>query len=128
MTAATPITTPTSVRTLRSLCAQRLEAEMATASVRFIVLGDRGAVDEDTGAIDGSGDSGHIVSYALEVPGITCPEAGKASILNGWRNFWDKKEKGAPIGSGRPGRQPSRQIVQRGGLRRGTLTPAGCHG
>src|SRR2546422_1199397 len=39
ITAATPITTPTSVRTLRSLCAQRLEAEMATASDKFIVVG-----------------------------------------------------------------------------------------
>src|SRR5439155_3998616 len=39
MTAATPITTPISVKTLRSLCAQRLEAEMATASDKFIVVG-----------------------------------------------------------------------------------------
>src|SRR5712691_6979574 len=37
ITAATPITTPMSVRMLRSLCAQRLEAEMATASEKFIV-------------------------------------------------------------------------------------------
>src|SRR6267143_4577827 len=49
MTAATPMTTPTSVRTLRSLCAQRLEAEMATASDRFIVLG-RGIDPGDTNA------------------------------------------------------------------------------
>src|SRR2546421_9126600 len=39
MTAATPITTPISVKTLRSLCAHRLEAEMATASDKFIVVG-----------------------------------------------------------------------------------------
>src|SRR5215470_6557031 len=39
MTAATPITTPMSVRALRSLCAQRLEAEIATASEKFIVDG-----------------------------------------------------------------------------------------
>src|SRR5258708_7503039 len=39
ITAATPMTTPMSVRTLRSLCAQRLEAEMATASDKFIVVG-----------------------------------------------------------------------------------------
>src|SRR5437763_447389 len=31
MTADTPMTTPTSVRTLRSLCAHRLDVEMATA-------------------------------------------------------------------------------------------------
>src|SRR6267154_3892535 len=49
ITAATPITTPTSVRTLRSLCAQRLEAEMATASERFIVVG-RGIDPGDTNA------------------------------------------------------------------------------
>src|SRR5215831_952669 len=41
MTADTPMTTPTSVRTLRSLCAHRLEVEMATASEKFIVLRDR---------------------------------------------------------------------------------------
>src|SRR6267378_4181419 len=49
MTAATPITTPISVRTLRSLCAHRLEAEMATASDKFIVVG-RGIEPGDTTA------------------------------------------------------------------------------
>src|SRR6266851_9454640 len=49
ITAATPITTPISVRTLRSLCAQRLEAEMATASDKFIVVG-RGIEPGDTTA------------------------------------------------------------------------------
>src|SRR5260370_8977450 len=49
ITAATPITTPTSVRMLRSLCAQRLEAEMATASDKFIVVG-RGIDPGDTNA------------------------------------------------------------------------------
>src|SRR6516162_11966568 len=44
MTADTPITTPTRVRTLRSLCAQRLEVEMATASEKFMVLRDRNGV------------------------------------------------------------------------------------
>src|SRR6266705_329045 len=44
MTADTPMTTPTSVSTLRSLCAQRLEVEMATASEKFMVLRDREAV------------------------------------------------------------------------------------
>src|SRR2546430_674714 len=39
MTAATPMTTPMSVRTLRSLCAQRLEVAIATASEKFIVDG-----------------------------------------------------------------------------------------
>src|SRR5215475_11385994 len=39
ITAATPMTTPMSVRTLRSLCAQRLEEAIATASERFIVDG-----------------------------------------------------------------------------------------
>src|SRR6266446_10860194 len=49
ITAATPITTPTSVSTLRSLCAHRLEAEMATASDKFIVVG-RGIEPADTNA------------------------------------------------------------------------------
>src|SRR5882757_1450098 len=39
MTAATPMTTPMSVSTLRSLCAQRLEVAIATASEKFIVDG-----------------------------------------------------------------------------------------
>src|SRR6266852_9488422 len=53
MTAATPMTTPISVSTLRSLCAHRLEAEITTASERFIVLGelDRIGVDVDTSAM-----------------------------------------------------------------------------
>src|SRR5208282_2788095 len=38
MTAATPMTTPTRVRTLRSLCAQRLLVAIATASLKFIVV------------------------------------------------------------------------------------------
>jgi hypothetical protein len=41
MTAATPITTPKSVNTLRSLCAHKLEVAIATASEKFI---DRFAV------------------------------------------------------------------------------------
>jgi hypothetical protein len=41
MTAATPITTPKSVNTLRNLCAHRLEVAIATASEKFI---DRFAV------------------------------------------------------------------------------------
>src|SRR5260370_965171 len=49
MTAATPMTTPISVSTLRSLCAHRLEAEMATASDKFIVVG-RGIEPGDTNA------------------------------------------------------------------------------
>src|SRR5213593_3272302 len=49
ITAATPMTTPISVRMLRSLCAQRLEAEMATASDKFIVVG-RGIEPGDTNA------------------------------------------------------------------------------
>src|SRR5258706_16193399 len=39
ITAATPMTTPMSVSTLRSLCAQRLEVAIATASEKFIVDG-----------------------------------------------------------------------------------------
>src|SRR5215471_645824 len=39
ITAATPMTTPSSVSTLRSLCAQRLEVAIATASEKFIVDG-----------------------------------------------------------------------------------------
>src|SRR6266404_451340 len=49
MTAATPMTTPISVSTLRSLCAQRLEAEIATASDKFMVVG-RGIEPGDTNA------------------------------------------------------------------------------
>src|SRR5438552_3451844 len=41
ITAATPITTPSSVSALRSLCAHRLDVDMATASPKFI---DRFAV------------------------------------------------------------------------------------
>src|SRR2546427_4391631 len=37
MTAATPMTTPIRVSTLRSLCAQRLPVAIPTASVRLIV-------------------------------------------------------------------------------------------
>jgi hypothetical protein len=46
MTAATPITTPKRVNTLRNLCAHKLEVAIATASEKFI---DRFAVvlDED---------------------------------------------------------------------------------
>src|SRR6267378_5811367 len=47
ITAATPMTTPMSVKTLRSLCAHRLEAEIATASDKFIVVG-RGIEPGDT--------------------------------------------------------------------------------
>ena len=50
MTAATPITTPRSVSTLRNLCAHKLEVAIATASEKFI---DRFAVvpDEDRFAV-----------------------------------------------------------------------------
>ena len=50
MTAATPITTPKSVRTLRNLCAHKLEVAIATASEKFI---DRFAVvlEEDGFAV-----------------------------------------------------------------------------
>src|SRR5262245_62104697 len=41
ITADTPMTTPINVSTLRSLCAHRLEVEIATASNKFMVLGDR---------------------------------------------------------------------------------------
>src|SRR6516164_3938314 len=44
MTADTPMTTPTRVRTLRSLCAHRLEVEIATASEKFMVRRDRNVV------------------------------------------------------------------------------------
>jgi hypothetical protein len=44
MTAATPITTPKSVNTLRNLCAHKLEVAIATASEKFI---DRFAVVRD---------------------------------------------------------------------------------
>src|SRR5882724_2032430 len=50
ITAATPITTPRSVSTLRSLCAHKLDVAIATASERFI---DRFAVvlDNDRFAV-----------------------------------------------------------------------------
>src|SRR5215472_5392197 len=44
ITADTPMTTPISVSMLRSLCAHRLEVEMATASEKFMVLRDRAEV------------------------------------------------------------------------------------
>ena len=44
MTAATPITTPKSVNTLRNLCAHKLDVAIATASEKFI---DRFAVVSD---------------------------------------------------------------------------------
>jgi hypothetical protein len=49
------MTTPINVRTLRSLCAHRLEAEITTALERFMVLGetDRIGVDVDTSAMKG---------------------------------------------------------------------------
>src|SRR5262252_10217289 len=51
ITAATPMTTPSSVSTLRSLCAQRLEVAIATASEKFIVdgLAMRYGRDRETG-------------------------------------------------------------------------------
>jgi hypothetical protein len=50
MTAATPITTPKRVNTLRNLCAHKLEVAIATASEKFI---DRFAVvlEEDRIAV-----------------------------------------------------------------------------
>src|SRR5437016_12854037 len=53
MTADTPMTTPTSVRTLRSLCAHRLDVEMATASEKFMVRRDRKAA-ADPGELAGA--------------------------------------------------------------------------
>src|SRR6266849_9793930 len=64
ITAATPMTTPMSVRTLRSLCAQRLEAEMATASDKFIVVG-RGIEPRDTTAPHPSIRAGEPWDYRL---------------------------------------------------------------
>src|SRR5881275_2154003 len=67
MTAATPITTPISVKTLRSLCAQRLEAEIATASDKFIVLG-RG--------IEPGTQTHLILTYAPSSIEISCQSSG----------------------------------------------------
>jgi len=55
MAVASPMTTPISERTLRSLCAQGLEAEVTTASQKFIVLGElnRIGVDVDTSVMKG---------------------------------------------------------------------------
>ena len=49
------MTTPISVSALRSLCAERLEAEITTASERFIVRGepDLIGVDADASAMKG---------------------------------------------------------------------------
>src|SRR6266436_6481521 len=60
ITAATPITTPRSVSTLRSLCAHKLDVAIATASERFI---DRFAVvlDGDRFAVVLDGDRFAVV-------------------------------------------------------------------
>src|SRR5258707_1930579 len=63
ITAATPMTTPMSVRTLRSLCAQRLEVAIATASEKFIVDGLAMGERRDRIAL--------ILTYAGEGAGIT---------------------------------------------------------
>src|SRR5882672_65997 len=66
ITAATPMTTPMSVRTLRSLCAQRLEVAIATASEKFIVDGLAMGERRDRIAL--------ILTYAGESAGITWRE------------------------------------------------------
>src|SRR5216117_1447541 len=63
ITAATPMTTPISVRTLRSLCAQRLEVAIATASEKFIVDGLAMGERRDRIAL--------ILTYAGQGAGIT---------------------------------------------------------
>jgi len=68
MTAVTPMTTPISVRTLRNLCAQRLEAEMATASEKFIVVG-RGIEPRDTNALYSNIRAGQLSDYG-QVQGL----------------------------------------------------------
>src|SRR5882762_8705476 len=66
-TAATPMTTPISVSTLRSLCAQRLEAEIATASDKFMVVG-RGIAPGDTTAPHPSIRAGGFWNYLSACP------------------------------------------------------------
>src|SRR5436190_22585179 len=73
MTAATPMTTPISVRTLRSLCAQRLEVAIATASEKFIVDGLAMGERRDRIAL--------ILTYAGEGAGITWRGSGTIFLL-----------------------------------------------
>src|SRR5437899_13010795 len=111
ITAATPMTTPMSVRMLRSLCAQRLEAEMSTASVRLIVPWDRGLGDTGSEAMAVGGDRDHIVSYAPEATGITCPAGLQDLYFQCWeRPIAVERKKGAPIRSGRPAKQLSGRL------------------
>src|SRR6266403_1178392 len=100
MTAATPITTPISVSTLRSLCAQRLEAEIATASDKFILVG-RGIDPGDTNAPHPNIRAGGFWNYLYLSVGPVVSIHGDTIAFH--------RKKGAPIGSGRPGRLPSRQ-------------------
>src|SRR6476646_5013843 len=85
MTAATPITTPMSVRTLRSLCAQRLEVAIATASEKFIVDGLAMGEGRDRIAL--------ILTYAGEGAGIS---AGRRPFFF---VFPSRKKKGGRKGS-----------------------------
>src|SRR5258708_11571201 len=86
ITAATPMTTPMSVRTLRSLCAQRLEVAIATASEKFIVDGLAMGERRDRIAL--------ILTYAGEGAGITWRQSGGRV---GWRKLmeWKGKRKAA---------------------------------
>src|SRR6266480_4099802 len=68
LTTAITAATPMSVRMLRSLCVQRLEGEMATASEKFIV---------DVPAIAWTGAREPQLTYALDASGITCLPATK---------------------------------------------------
>src|SRR5919108_3755866 len=68
MTATTPMTTPISVRALRSLCAHRLEVEMATASEKFIVLRNRKAA---AGSCESPGVWGGLVGFSMGFGGDT---------------------------------------------------------
>src|SRR2546422_6606802 len=85
ITAATPITTPMSVRMLRSLCAQRLEAEMATASEKFIA--DARAIAW-TGARE---PHANIRAGRLWNNGITCLPTTKTCRFDTWG--FDRAEK-----------------------------------
>ena len=72
MTAATPITTPKRVNTLRNLCAHKLEVAIATASEKFIDRfaavpeEDRLAVVSEIDPIAGEPDSMFFVGRELD--------------------------------------------------------------
>src|SRR5882757_8694598 len=98
--AAPPLNTPPHGTGPRRLCAQRLEAEIATASDKFILVG-RGIDPGDTNAPHPNIRAGGFWNYLYLSVGPVVSIHGDTIAFH--------RKKGAPIGSGRPGRLPSRQ-------------------